>query len=150
MADTAASRMVCSRMFMVFLDRMAPAHNCRPATAAAAGNSSRIGQPRKHKVAPNHRQACKAKECSIAANILRLQAGVKGTPAAVASAQLRNFNSISSADHMRLMSSSQARSNSSPGQLLQARSQQTVNWVGAHCCCHKRTRHKHLQGLLCS
>jgi hypothetical protein len=35
MADTAASRMVCSRMFMVFLDRMAPAHNCKAADTAA-------------------------------------------------------------------------------------------------------------------
>lgn len=28
-ADTAASRIVCRRMFIVFLERMAPAHNCR-------------------------------------------------------------------------------------------------------------------------
>jgi hypothetical protein len=41
MADTAASRMVCSKIFMVFLDRMAPAHNCRPAATAAA---ERLGQ----------------------------------------------------------------------------------------------------------
>lgn len=32
MADTAASITVCSRMFMVFLERMAPAQSCIAAT----------------------------------------------------------------------------------------------------------------------